>query len=102
MNSYLVVVATGSLLLLGGTVQAGVIHDRQARQNARIDQGVTSGALTPHEADTLFRQQRVIARSRDRALADGVMSPSEARHLTREQDHASQDIYDLKHNDRTW
>ena len=102
MHRYLVVVATGSLLLLGGTVQAGVIHDRQARQNARIDQGVASGALTPHESDTLFRQQRVIARSRDRALADGVMSPSEARHLTREQDHASQDIYDLKHNDRTW
>jgi len=101
MHRYLVVLATGSLLL-AGSVQAGVFHDRQARQNARIDQGVASGALTPHEADTLFRQQRVIARSRDRALADGVMSPSEARHLTREQDHASQDIYDLKHNDRTW
>ena len=68
MNSYLVVVATGSLLLLGGTVQAGVIHDRQARQNARIDQGVASGALTPHEADTLFHSSessrtRVIGRS---------------------------------------
>jgi hypothetical protein len=98
----LVVVAAGALVLLATTAQAGIIHDRQVRQNGRIDQGVASGELTPHEAGTLFHQQRVIARTRDRALADGVMSPSEASHLTREQNRASQDIYDLKHNDRTW
>ena len=67
MHRYLVVLATGSLLL-AGSVQAGVFHDRQARQNARIDQGVASGALTPHEADTLFHSSessrtRVIGRS---------------------------------------
>jgi hypothetical protein len=102
MQSHLVVVVAGALVLLATTAQAGVIQDRQGRQNARIEQGVASGALTPHEAGTLYKQQRVIARTRDRALADGVVSPSEARQLTREQNHASQDIYDLKHNDRTW
>lgn len=99
MKALIAAVAAGTLLF-GSAAYAGVIHDRQLEQQARIEQGVDSGALTPHETRTLRTQQRVIARTRNRALSDGVIGAREARHLTREQNHASRDIYRLKHNAR--
>jgi hypothetical protein len=101
MKTLTAAVVIGSLFI-GPVAHAGVVAERQARQGARIDQGVASGALTAGETQRLERQQGVIARTHTRALSDGVMTAPEARHLTREQDRASSDIYRLKHNARTW
>lgn len=90
-----------SAMFLAGAADAGPIQDRMVRQDARIDQGVASGALTPRETQRLDSEQGVIARTRTRALADGTISPHEARQITAEQNRASRDIYRLKHNDRT-
>lgn len=97
-----IAVLTGATLFLAGVAYAGPIQDRMLRQDARIDQGVVSGALTPRETQRLETEQGVIARTRGQALADGVMTPHEARQITWEQDRASRDIYRLKHNARSW
>jgi hypothetical protein len=97
-----IAVLASATLLLAGVASAGPIQDRMLRQDARIDQGVASGALTPRETQRLESEQGGIARTRARALADGSMTPREARQITWEQDRASRDIYRLKHNDRTW
>ena len=101
MKSPIVILAAGALLI-AGAAQAGVIQDRMERQGTRIDQGVASGALTPHETARLDHEQDVIARTRARALSDGVINPGEARRITWEQDRASRDIHRLKHNGRGW
>jgi len=97
-----VVVAVSSAVLLFGTAAwAGPIHARQVRQHDRIVRGVHSGALTRGEAHRLAYEQRHIRQDRRAALADGHVSPAEARHLTRDQNRANRDIYRLKHNGRT-
>lgn len=97
-----IVALMGGTLLLAGSASAGPIQDRMLRQDARIDQGAASGALTPGETQRLDSEQNVIARTRDRALADGRIGPREARQINWEQDRASRNIYRLKHNERTW
>jgi hypothetical protein len=99
MKMLIAAVAVGTLLA-GGAADAGVITERTARQDARIDHGVANGSLMPRETERLDREQQVIARTRTRELSDGVLSPRDARHLTREQDHASRDIDRLTHNQR--
>jgi hypothetical protein len=97
----LIAALTAGSLFIGAAAHAGVVSGRLNRQGARIDQGVASGALTPGETRRLEREQRVIARTRTRALSDGVMTAREARHLAREQNRASRDISRLEHNARS-
>jgi hypothetical protein len=87
--------------LTATAVVAGEIHTRQENQRARIKQGNATGSLTNHERKVLNTEQRSIDNARDRALSDGVMSAKEAKHLNHMQNQASQDIYRLKHNNRT-
>ena len=76
-------------------------HDhREARQNARIRQGVKSGELTESEAAKVRQQQRKIHRTEERMEADGQVSAGEAAKLERMQDRASKTIYRKKHNER--
>ncbi len=97
----LVVTAVALTVLLGATAaHAGPVRHRQARQHARIHQGVQGGALTPGEAKALRREQRGVERLRERALADGQIGPREGAALDNAQDQASRDIYRLKHNGR--
>ncbi|MBI3247744.1 MAG: hypothetical protein HYZ50_14670 [Deltaproteobacteria bacterium] len=79
---------------------AGPIHSRQGRQRERIHRGVEEGSLTKGERQRLNVEQRAINRARDRALSDGTISGKEAKSLTRMQNHASKDIYRMKHNGR--
>jgi len=75
-------------------------HDRrQARQAARIHQGVKSGELTKGEAHRARVQQRKINRMENRMEANG-MTPKEAARLEKAQDRASKNIYNMKHNDK--
>ena len=74
------------------------VDHRQDRQERRIDQGVSSGALTAPEARRLEREQSRIARAEGRAEADGKVTPREAVALEKRQDLASQRIHRQKHD----
>lgn len=81
-------------------LQAQRVDNRQARQDARIDQGAASGQLTPREQRRLRHQQTHIANMEDRVEADGKVTGKEAAHMENAQDRASRDIYRKKHNRR--
>ncbi len=76
------------------------IDRREARQHARIQQGVRSGELTRGEAHRLRVGQRHVARMEGRAKSDGVVTPRERARITRAQNHQSRHIARLKHNER--
>ena len=78
-----------------------VIGQTQRNQEARIDQGVRSGALTQQESRNLQRQQNEIRADKRAAKADGVVTRAERMKLRREQRRASRAIYRKKHNGRT-
>jgi hypothetical protein len=91
----------GSLPAMAGSTWDPRINAREQRQQARIQQGIQSGQLTPREAYRLERQQSRIAATENRMKADGVLTRGERAKLTRMQNRASNDIYRLKHNGRT-
>lgn len=74
------------------------VDRREARQHARIEQGVRSGELTRGETRRLMAGQRHIHRMERRAKADGFVSARERAHLHRAQNRQSRHIYRLKHN----
>lgn len=82
------------------TAWAGPIRSRQGNQRERIHNGVEEGSLTKGERQRLNVEQRAINRARDQALSDGTITGKEAKGLTRMQNHASKDIYRMKHNGR--
>jgi hypothetical protein len=83
-----------------GSTDDPAIQDRMQRQQERINQGVASGQLTPHETARLEAQQAKIQQDEMRARSDGVITAAEKRKLTREQNRASRDIDRKKHNAR--
>jgi hypothetical protein len=75
-----------------------VINKRQVRQKERIKEGVKSGQLTKGEAKYLKQEQKEIRASKRAAKADGRVSNGERKMIKAEQNKASSDIYNLKHN----
>lgn len=99
-------VAFASLALADGTPSKAStatprVERREARQHARIRQGVKSGELTRGEAANLRHGQRHVARMERRAKADGVVTPAERARLNHAQNVQSKKIYRKKHNART-
>ena len=76
------------------------VTKRQLKQQARIEQGVKSGELTPGETKRLELQQAKIQADKKNAKADGVVTPAERAKLAREQNRANRKIYRLKHNEK--
>jgi hypothetical protein len=76
------------------------VDRREARQHARIHQGVRSGELTRGEAMRLRAGQGHVRRMERRAVSDGRVGPRERARLERAQDRQSRRIYRLKHNAR--
>lgn len=76
------------------------IDRREARQNARIDQGVASGQITRAEAARLKAGQRRIHRMERLAKADGVMTYTERVLVLQAQNYQSREIFRIKHNAR--
>ncbi len=74
------------------------IDQRQANQQERINQGVQSGQLNPHEAARLERGQTHVQNMETRAAADGKITGHEARRIERTQDRQSARIYRQKHD----
>ncbi len=92
-------ILTGGLIL--GTVAMTYAEPytwREARQQARVSQGVHNGEITPCELWNLEREQVSIEAFWRRAWSDGRLSPWEARYLTWEQNRASRHIRETKHN----
>lgn len=71
---------------------------RQAAQEARIDQGGQSGALTRREAARLERGQERIGRMEQRAKADGQVTRQERMRLQRAENVQSREIRRQKHD----
>ena len=74
------------------------VDQREANQEARIQQGVNSGSLTPREARRLERGQQHVENMEARAKADGVVTPGERARLHQAQDVQSRRIYAEKHD----
>jgi hypothetical protein len=91
--------ATLSAAALGAFAQTTPRIDvRQADQQARIDQGVAAGTLTPREANRLDAGQQHVANVEGRAAADGTVSARERMHLTHAQNRTSRHLYHQKHD----
>ena len=76
------------------------VDRREARQHARIRQGVASGRLTPGETARLRTGQHHVRAMERRAKADGVVMPGERARIARAQNRQSRQIFRLKHNAR--
>ena len=77
------------------------IDQRQANQEKRIDQGISSGALTRKEATKLDKRETKIESDKLAAKADGKVTPAERRKLKREENRASRAIHKQKHDAQT-
>lgn len=83
-----------------GTNDPG-IQQRMQNQEQRIDQGVSSGALTPKETGRLEAEQAKIRQMEQRMKSDGQLTPNERQKLNNMQDRSSQHIYNQKHDAQT-
>ena len=81
-----------------GQAETPGIDERQANQEQRIDQGITSGQLTPHEMNRLDKQQQHINTMENKAKSDGVVTKKERTRLHAAQDRASRNIFREKHD----
>lgn len=71
---------------------------RNVNQQARIEQGVQSGALTNRETGSLERGQAHVARSEAHAGADGRVGAIEQASVHARENHQSHRIYRKKHD----
>ena len=77
------------------------VDQRQANQEARMQQGVQSGQLTPKETAKLEKGQAKVQAAGDKAKADGVVTPKERAKLAKKQNKQSRKIYREKHDKQT-
>ncbi len=75
-----------------------VVDQRQANQEARIQQGIASGELTGREAARLERGQQRVANMEAAAKADGVVTKRERVQLQHAQNVQSRHIAAQKHD----
>lgn len=74
------------------------VNARQHNQRERIQQGVASGELTRRETGRLAAEQRDIRQLERAYKSDGALTGAERRDLQHEQNQASRDIYQQKHD----
>lgn len=74
------------------------IDQRDANQEARIQQGANSGSLTQKEATRLERGQQHVDNMETRAAADGKVTGKERRRIEHAEDVQSRKIYREKHD----
>jgi len=90
-----------TLVLSAGVAMAqgsARIDERQARQDARIDQGVASGQLTQREAARMEAGQARVQGMENRALSDGTVTGRERARIEHAQDVQSARIHRQKHD----
>jgi hypothetical protein len=91
-------------MLMAAPAMAQGVNARQERQHHRIEQGMRSGALTPHEARRLHRRQRSIARQerRMRWRNGGHLSRHQRHVINKRLNRTSRAIHRKKHNWRSY
>jgi len=77
------------------------VAQKQVNQQARIQDGKSSGELTRREKRQLQLQQAKIQKDKQVAKSDGVVTGQERRQLNREQRRASKNIYRQKHDEQS-
>ena len=77
------------------------VDQRQANQEARIQQRVQSGALTGKEAAKLEKGQDKVQAKETKAKADGKVTARERARLAKAQDKQSRKIARQKHDRQT-
>lgn len=76
------------------------IDAREANQQKRIAQGVTSGQLTQREATRLEKGEARIDNAEARAKADGKVTAKERKHLNKMENRESRAIAQQKHDNQ--
>jgi len=74
---------------------------RNANQQARIENGVKSGQLTNKETANLERGQSHVNNAEAKAGADGHVGANEQKNVQARENHQSKKIYNKKHNAKT-
>jgi hypothetical protein len=100
----LALVSAFALSLLTATpAQAGVVHNRQERQQQRIAQGVASGQLTARETARLEGRESHLNREIHdmRTSNGGTLTPAERARVEHQQNRLSRSIYAQKHDAQT-
>ena len=77
------------------------VDQRQANQDARIQQGAKSGALTDKEAARLQAGQAKVQAKEDTAKSDGQVTARERARLAKSQNKQSRKIAKEKHDKQT-
>ena len=86
------------LLAAAQTPSTPRIDQRQANQEARIQQGAQSGALTQKEEAKLEKGQTHVQNMENKAMADGKVTKKEAGRIEHAQDQQSKKIEHQKHD----
>jgi uncharacterized membrane protein YebE (DUF533 family) len=95
----LLIGSTLAIASLGVFAQSTPVADqRQDNQQKRIEAGEKSGALTPHEANKMERQQKVGDKVESNAKADGVVTAGERAKMRKVEKKTSKNIYKQKHD----
>lgn len=74
---------------------------RNANQQARIENGVKSGQLTNKETANLERGQSRVNNAEARAGANGHVGANEQKNIQARENHQSKKVYNKKHNAKT-
>ncbi len=85
---------------LSSTVYAAEVDRREARQQARIAEGIENGQLTPRETGRLENREARIQNqiATERAANGGKLTRAERAQVNREQNRVSRSIYRQKHD----
>ena len=74
------------------------VDQRQANQEARIQQGAQTGQLTDKEVAKLEKGQAKVQKQEDKAKADGQVTKKERARLAKSQDKQGKKIRKQKHD----
>ena len=105
MNKLLLSIMTVAITAtLATSAMAGTrdhrVNQRQHNQHERIGQGVKSGELTKGEAKDLRGDQKEIRQEEQQFKSDGKMTKDERQELHQDQNAASKEIYQEKHDEQ--
>ena len=79
------------------------VGQRRENQQDRIANGIASGQMSPSEAAKAEGRQQNINKqvAADRAANGGKLTPAEKKNINHQQNQASRQIYNEKHNEKT-
>lgn len=81
-------------------VSIAQVNKRQAKQNARVNQGRASGEITAKEAAQIQHKQNEVQAMENAARSDGKVTKAERKAINHEQNEASRKIARKKSNRR--